>query len=58
MTTDERIRRAIYRLLEQHGADHELLSVAGSWGDTLPDSDIADLFEAYLMDGRVIHAQH
>lgn len=53
----QRIRSAIYRLLEQHGAEMELLAVAGSWGDTLPDDEIAGLFEAYLQDGKVIHAQ-
>ncbi len=56
--TQQRIATAIYRLLERHGAEFELLAVIGSWGDTLPEDEIAGLLEAYIEDGKVIHAKH
>jgi hypothetical protein len=55
------IVREIYRAFVLLGADHELLSSVGSWGDSLPDRDVlANLKgwnEAFLAEIRA-RTQH
>jgi hypothetical protein len=43
MSIEQEIRSEIYRALDALGADANLLSTVGSWGDTLPDNDVLQL---------------
>lgn len=39
--------REVYRSLEALGADEDVLSVVGSWRDTLPDEEVVGLLKGY-----------
>ena len=41
------IIREVYRSLALLGADHELLGSVGSWGDSLPETDVLDGLQAW-----------
>jgi hypothetical protein len=45
----------IYVALERLGADAELLSIVGSWRDTLTDEEARALLREYNATGRVLH---
>lgn len=49
-----RIRSAIYRTLEKHGADYQVLSVFGSLFDTLEIGDVLDAAEGWLDTGEIM----
>jgi hypothetical protein len=38
---------ALYRKLEALGANHELLAIVGSWGDTLTDGEVLELLQQW-----------
>lgn len=42
-----KIMQQIYKAVEKLGGDMELLSLIGSYGDTLPASEILELLEDY-----------
>ena len=50
MTIELRIRLEIFRALKGLGADRELLSIIGSWGDTLEDKEVLRLLKEWNMD--------
>lgn len=52
-----RIFRSVYRLFEHYDAEIDILAAIGSWGDTLDDCEIADLLEAYIQDGKLLHGR-
>jgi hypothetical protein len=41
------IAHELYRALQSLGADNELLSVIGSYGDTLDDDDVLALLKSW-----------
>jgi hypothetical protein len=45
----------IYTAPVRLDADQELLSIIGSWGDTLDDAEILRLLREYNATGRVLH---
>jgi hypothetical protein len=45
----------IYAALERLGADEDLLSIVGSWRDTLDDVEVLALLRAYNTTGKVLH---
>jgi hypothetical protein len=44
----------IYAALERLGADPELLSIVGSWRDTLDDAEVLALLQRYNAMGRAL----
>jgi hypothetical protein len=42
-----RIQTGVYKAMEKLGACPELLSIVGSWGDTLPDETVARMIEEW-----------
>ena len=50
MTIELRIRLEIFRAFKRLGADRELLSIIGSWGDTLDDKEALRLLKEWNMD--------
>lgn len=54
---DDRLRRALYRLLERHGAEPDVLSVVGSLWDTLDQGECTDLIEDWLITGKTIQVE-
>lgn len=50
MTIELRIRLEIFRAFKRLGADRELLSIIGSWGDTLDDKEVLSLLKEWNMD--------
>lgn len=42
-----RIKNEISKALEGLGADHQLLGIVGSWGDTLSDADVLEALQAW-----------
>jgi hypothetical protein len=44
----------LYTALERLGADEELLSVVGSWRDTLDDAEVLALLREYNATGKVL----
>lgn len=53
---DVRVRLAseFYTTLEQLSADPELLSVVGSWRDTLDDEEILEHLKSFNRTGKVL----
>lgn len=51
----EQIATEFYAALERLGADEELLSIVGSWRDTLDDAEVLSLLREYNATGRVLH---
>jgi hypothetical protein len=49
------IARELYIALERSGADPTLLSIVGSWGDTLDDAEVIALLREYNATGQVLH---
>lgn len=49
------IASELYKALERLGADPELLSIVGSWNDTLSDPEILELLKAWNQTEKVIH---
>ena len=45
----------IYTALQPLGADEELLSIVGSWRDTLPDAEVLALLREYNATGGTLH---
>jgi hypothetical protein len=45
----------IYTALERLDADEELLSIIGSWRDTLSDEEVLALLWDYNATGRTLH---
>jgi hypothetical protein len=45
----------IYAALERLGAEPELLSIVGSWRDTLEDSEVLALLQRYNATWRFLH---
>ena len=43
-----RIAHGFYRALELLGGKSDILAVAGSYGDTMSDADIADMLEQWV----------
>jgi hypothetical protein len=54
---NDRLRRALYRLFEAHGAKPDVLSVIGSLWDTIDQSECTDLIEDWLTTGKTIQRQ-
>lgn len=52
-----KIAEQIYAALKRLGADVELLSVVGSYGDTLDDGEVLELLTDYNRTGKVLHRQ-
>lgn len=50
MTIELRIRLEIFRAFKRLGADRELLSIIGSWGDTLDDKEVLRSLKEWNMD--------
>ncbi len=46
-----KIAELLYRIFEMKDADEDLLSIVGSYGDTLDDDDIASMLESYIETG-------
>jgi hypothetical protein len=44
-----------YMAMERLGADVELLSIVGSWRDTLDDAEVLASLREYNRSGRVLH---
>lgn len=49
------LRKMLYRLLERHGADPDVLSIVGSLFDTLPVEDVIAIGNDWLATGQTIH---
>lgn len=49
------ISQQIYRALEILGAESDLLSIIGSYGDTLSDDEILDMLKDWNVGRPVIH---
>jgi len=49
-----KINRQIYLAMEKLGADPELLSIIGSYGDSQSDADILEMLEQYNENGTCI----
>lgn len=49
--TQLKIISQIYKAFENLGAGCEILSLVGSFGDTLPDDEILEMFEQYNKTG-------
>ena len=52
------IAAEIYKAFERLEADPELLSIIGSYGDTLDDAEILGLLKDYNTTGKIFHARH
>ena len=50
MTIELSIRLEIFRAFKRLGADRELLSIIGSWGDTLDDREVLRLLKEWNME--------
>ncbi len=48
----------LYKAVSRWTEDPELLSIIGSWRDTLEDSEILALFKDYNESGGIFHEQH
>lgn len=48
----------LYKALERLDADPELLSIIGSYGDTLTDEEVLRLLRAWNETGKVVHEAH
>ena len=48
------IAKELYVAMERLGADPDLLSIIGSYGDTLTDEEILALLREYNATGRVL----
>ena len=55
MTDTPAIAHQIYIALERLGADLELLSVIGSWGDTLNEEQVLQYLIEWNDSGKVLH---
>lgn len=53
---DQNLVSAIYRTVERLGADYQVLSVFGSIGDTLSESEVTALLEDWLSTGEIMHS--
>lgn len=49
------IANQLYTILENLGADPQVLAVIGSYGDTLDDKEILSLLKSYNETGKVLH---
>lgn len=52
------IAMQIYKAAERLGADEDLLSVLGSYGDTLDDADVLALLRDYNTTGKTLHQRN
>jgi hypothetical protein len=50
-----RIAKELYIAMERLGAKPSLLSIVGSYGDTLDDAEILALLRQYNATGQVLH---
>jgi hypothetical protein len=48
------IASEIYTVLEDLGADEVLLSIVGSWRDTLDDAEVLSMLREYNETGQVL----
>ncbi len=48
------IARELYAALERLGADAELLSIVGSWGDTLDEAEVLSMLREYNATGKAL----
>lgn len=46
-----KIAGLLYRIFEMKDADEDLLSIIGSYGDTLDDEEIVSMLESYIETG-------
>ncbi len=53
--TTAQIVQELYIALERLDADPELLSIIGSWRDTLDDAEVLSLLREYNATGRLLH---
>ena len=49
------IAAEIYIAMQKLGADQTLLSIIGSWGDTLNEEEVLALLREYNATGEVLH---
>jgi hypothetical protein len=49
------IASELYKALERLNAPPDLLSIVGSYGDTLDDSEILELLKAYNETGEILN---
>lgn len=50
MKIELKVRLEIFRAFKRLGADRELLSIIGSWGDTLDDKEALRLLKEWNLD--------
>ena len=43
---------SFYKIAEERGADSSLLSIIGSWGDTLPDEEVLAMLKGWTAGER------
>ena len=48
------IVKELYATMERLGAEPDLLSIVGSWGDTLDDEEVLALLKEYKATGQVL----
>ncbi len=47
----------LYRAFQKLGASADLLSIIGSYSDTLDDAEVLDLLQDYNIGGKALHQQ-
>lgn len=47
----ELIAHKVYRVIEMLGGDSIILSIIGSWGDTLTDEEVIDHLDSWIKAG-------
>lgn len=52
-----KIAGEIYRAMERLGAEPDLLSILGSYRDTLDDAEILSLLRDWNATGKIFHTQ-
>lgn len=57
MDLRNKIAAQVYVALDRLGAEPELLSIVGSYGDTLDDSEVLEILTDYNQTGRALHTQ-
>ena len=48
------IAEELFTAMERLGAEPDLLSIVGSWGDTLDDEEVLALLKEYKATGQVL----
>jgi len=51
--TQLKIISQIYKAFEKLGAESDILAMVGSWGDTLPDDEILEMFRQHNKTGTI-----